>query len=228
MTLSNNALASLQANGTSTTAYSSNSNTRSDASSLGQDDFLKLMMEQLQNQDPFNPTDNTQFISQMAQLTSVSGISEMNSNLAPLTSSMYSTQMLDASSLIGKDVLVDSDVVVLPDEGGVSGRLTLPSSTSAVDVEVLAPSGEVLAKLALGPQSAGDVEFEWNGEGLNGERLPPGNYEIRAQFMNGGSVEAIATQVRSPVESVSLAYGVPALNIDGLGSFALSEVQQIR
>ena len=79
MTLSNNALASLQANGTSTTAYSSNSNTRSDASSLGQDDFLKLMMEQLQNQDPFNPTDNTQFISQMAQLTSVSGISEMNS-----------------------------------------------------------------------------------------------------------------------------------------------------
>ena len=137
MTLSNNALASLQANGTSTTAYSSNSNTRSDASSLGQDDFLKLMMEQLQNQDPFNPTDNTQFISQMAQLTSVSGISEMNSNLAALTSSMYSTQMLDASSLIGKDVLVDSDVVVLPDEGGVSGRLTLPSELASERVLLL-------------------------------------------------------------------------------------------
>lgn len=228
MTLSNNALESLQAGGTNTTAYNRTANTRSDATSLGQDDFLALMMEQLQNQDPFNPTDNTQFISQMAQLTSVSGISEMNSNLAALTSSMYSTQMLDASSLIGKDVLIDSNVVPLPAEGEVSGRITLPSSTSAVDLEVLAPSGEVLAKLALGPQSAGDVEFEWNGEGLNGQRLPPGNYEIRAQYMNGGSVEAVGTQVRSPVESVSLSYGVPALNIDGLGSFALSEVQQIR
>ena len=228
MTLSNSALESLQANGTKTTAYSSNSSHRSDASSLGQDDFLTLMMEQLQNQDPFNPTDNTQFISQMAQLTSVSGISEMNSNLAALTNSMYSSQMLDASSLIGKDVLINSDVAVLPDEGGVSGRLTLPTSTTAVDVEVLAPSGEVLAKLALGPQSAGDVEFEWNGEGLDGERLPAGNYEIRAQYWNNGTVEAVGTQVRSPVDSVSLTYGVPALNIDGLGSFALSEVQQIR
>ena len=205
------------------------STAKKEASSLGQDDFMKLMLQQLKNQDPFKPTDNTEFISQMAQLTSVSGISEMNDNLAALTSSLYGGQLLDASSLIGKEVLVGSDVVALPSEGAVNGQVTLPVSTQAVDVEILAPSGEVLGKVALGPQTAGPVSFRWDGSGLDGERLPAGNYLIRAQYLNGNSVEALQTDIRSPVRSVSLPSGggSPTVQIDGVGTVSMSQIKEI-
>lgn len=207
----------------------SGSSAKKDPSSLGQDDFMKLMLQQLKNQDPFKPTDNTEFISQMAQLTSVSGISEMNENLSALTSSMYGGQLLDASSLIGKEVLVGSDIVALPPEGEVSGQVTLPVSTRAVDVEILAPTGEVLGKVALGPQSSGPVSFSWDGRGLDGERLPMGNYLIRAQYLNGDSVEALQTEIRSPVRSVSMppGGGSPTVQIDGVGSVAMSQIKEI-
>lgn len=202
---------------------------KKDASSLGQDDFMKLMLQQLKNQDPFKPTDNTEFISQMAQLTSVSGISEMNENLSALTDSLYGGQLMDASALIGKEVLVASDVLALPSQGSVGGQLRVPVSTQAVDVEILAPTGEVLGKVALGPQSAGPVAFSWDGTGLDGERLPPGNYWIRAQYLNGSSVEALQTEIRSPVRSVSLPSGggSPTVQVDGLGSVSMLEIKEI-
>ncbi len=208
---------------------SSGSGIKKDASSLGQDDFMKLMLQQLKNQDPFKPTDNTEFISQMAQLTSVSGISEMNENLSALTSSLYGGQLLDASSLIGKEVLVSSDVVALPGTGTIAGQLDLPVSSQAVDVEILAPNGAVLGKVALGPQSAGKVAFNWDGRGLDGERLPPGNYLIQARYLNGDSVEALQTQIRSPVRSVSLPTGggSPMVHIDGLGGVSMAQIKEI-
>lgn len=202
---------------------------KKDASSLDQDDFMTLMLQQLKSQDPFKPTDNTEFISQMAQLTSVSGISEMNENLAGLTSSLYSAQLLDASSLIGKDVLVNSSTISLGNGGEAAGQVTLPVSTEALDVEILAPSGEVIAKLAMGPQAAGVTEFSWDGTDLDGDVLPPGNYSIRASYLNGSTVEALETQVRSPVKSISVSTsgGSPMVQLEGLGSVSLSQISEI-
>ena len=205
------------------------SKAKKDPSSLGQDDFMKLMLQQLKSQDPFKPTDNTEFISQMAQLTSVSGISEMNENLSALTGSLYSAQLLDSSSLIGKEVLVESSVASLPSSGSVRGQVTLPTSTMALDIEILAPSGEVIAKVPMGPQAAGTSNFEWNGVGLNGERLPPGIYQIRANFLNGNKVEALTTEMRSPVISVSVpaSGGSPQVQVQGLGTVSLSQIKEI-
>ena len=205
------------------------SKAKKDASSLGQDDFMKLMLQQLKSQDPFKPTDNTEFISQMAQLTSVSGISEMNENLSALTGSLYSAQLLDSSSLIGKEVLVESNIASLPSSGNVRGQVTLPTSTTALDIEILAPSGEVIAKVPMGPQAVGVSNFEWNGVGLNGERLPPGNYQIRANFLNGNKVEALTTEMRSPVLSVSVpaSGGSPQVQVKGLGTVNLSQIKEI-
>ncbi|MDX1506010.1 MAG: flagellar hook assembly protein FlgD [Spongiibacter sp.] len=202
---------------------------KKDASSLGQDDFMKLMLQQLKNQDPFKPTDNTEFIGQMAQLTSVSGISEMNENLSSLTESLYGGQLLDASSLIGKEVLVSSDRAALPASGSVKGQVTLPVSTRGVDIDILAPSGEILGKVALGPQQQGKVEFSWNGTGLDGQRLPPGNYTLRANYLNGNSLEALETRVRVPVHSVSVPTGggSPMVQLEGLGSVSMSQVKEI-
>jgi flagellar basal-body rod modification protein FlgD len=205
------------------------SKAKKDASSLDQNDFMKLMLQQLKSQDPFKPTDNTEFISQMAQLTSVSGISEMNENLSALIGSLYSAQLLDSSSLIGKDVLVESGVAALPSGGSVRGQVELPTSTTALDIEILAPSGEVIGKVPMGPQAAGTSRFEWNGIGLNGERMPPGNYQIRANYLNGNKVEALTTEMRSAVISVSVPAGggSPQVQIQGLGTVSLSQIKEI-
>ena len=205
------------------------SKAKKDASSLDQNDFMKLMLQQLKSQDPFKPTDNTEFISQMAQLTSVSGISEMNENLAGLTQSLYSAQLLDASSLIGKDVLVETDVAALSSSGNVQGQVNLASSTTALDIDILAPTGEVIGKVPLGPQRAGTVAFEWNGVGLNGERMPPGTYQIRANYLNGNTLEAVATEMRSEVLSVKVpaSGGTPQVQVQGLGSVSMSQIIEI-
>ena len=165
----------------------------------------------------------------MAQLTSVSGISEMNENLSALTGSLYSAQLLDSSSLIGKDVLVESGVAALPSGGSVRGQVELPTSTTALDIEILAPSGEVIGKVPMGPQAAGTSRFEWNGIGLNGERMPPGNYQIRANYLNGNKVEALTTEMRSAVISVSVPAGggSPQVQIQGLGTVSLSQIKEI-
>lgn len=202
---------------------------KKDASSLDQDDFLKLMLQQLKSQDPFKPTDNTEFISQMAQLTSVSGISEMNENLATLTESLYSAQLLEASSLIGKEVLVDSDTAALPMSGDIRGQITLPVSSTAVNIDVLTPNGEVVGKISLGPQPAGLVPFSWDGVGLKGARLPPGNYMLEASYKNGSAFEGLSTQVRAAVDSVSVpsSGGRAQIQLDGLGSVSLAKVLEI-
>ncbi|WP_269620461.1 flagellar hook assembly protein FlgD [Zhongshania sp. BJYM1] len=205
------------------------SKAKKDASSLDQDDFMKLMLQQLKSQDPLNPTDNTEFISQMAQLTSVSGISEMNENLSGLTQSLYSAQLLDASSLIGKEVLLETDVAALPPSGNVEGQVSLSTSTTALDIEILSPTGEVVGKVPLGPQRAGTIGFEWNGVGLNGERMPPGTYQIRANYLNGNTREAVSTQIRSEVQSVSVpaAGGSPQVQVQGLGTVSMSQILEI-
>lgn len=205
------------------------SKTKKDPSSLDQNDFMKLMLQQLKSQDPFKPTDNTEFISQMAQLTSVSGISEMNENLAGLTKSLYSAQLLDASSLIGKDVLLETDVAALPSNGSVQGQVNLATSTTALDIDILAPTGEVIGKVPLGPQRAGTVAFEWNGVGLDGERMPPGTYQIRANYLNGNTMEAVATEMRSEVLSVSVPAGggTPQVQVQGLGTVSMSQIIEI-
>ncbi|WP_373077211.1 flagellar hook assembly protein FlgD [Zhongshania sp.] len=205
------------------------SKAKKDASSLDQDDFMTLMLQQLKAQDPFKPTDNTEFISQMAQLTSVSGISEMNENLSALTGSLYSAQLLDSSSLIGKDVLVESSIASLPRSGSVRGQVDLPTSTRALDIDILSPSGEVIAKVPMGPQAAGASSFEWDGIGLKGERMPPGNYEIRANYLNGNKVEALTTEMRSPVISVSVPVGggSPQVQVQGIGTVSLSQIKEI-
>jgi flagellar basal-body rod modification protein FlgD len=210
-------------------AQNASSKVKKDPSQLGQDDFMKLMLQQLKAQDPFKPTDNTEFISQMAQLTSVSGISEMNESLGAMTKSLYSAQLLDASSLIGKDVLVESDVAALNSGKNINGQVNLPTSTTGLDIEVLSPMGEVIAKVPMGPQRAGVAEFTWDGVGLDGKRVPPGNYQIRANYFNGSKLEALSTQIRSQVQSVSVpaAGGSPNVHVQGLGSVSMAQIKEI-
>lgn len=193
---------------------------------LGQEEFLKLMTTQLQNQDPTKPMDNAQFLGQMAQFSTVSGIQQMQESFNSLAASMQSAQTLQATSLVGHGVLVPSDRIVLPDTGGTAGAAQLEAGGD-LRVEVLDASGQVVRRLDLGTQPAGLAQFGWDGLDSSGQRLPAGNYSLRAQLSQGGATQSVSTLAVDVVDSVSLGASGVSLNLSGLGTRPLSGISQI-
>ena len=129
---------------------------------LGQEDFLKLMTTQLQNQDPFAPVDNADFIAQMAQFSTVTGISEVNASLGKLVDKFDQGRIATAANLLGHSVLVPGSISRPDENGELHGILDLPQATSMAKIIISdADSGEELNIMDLGPQAAGLVGFSW-------------------------------------------------------------------
>ena len=140
--------------------------------SLGQSDFLKLMTTQLQNQDPFAPMDNGDFIAQMAQFSTVTGITEVNSSLTKLVDKFDQGRIATAANLLGHSVLVPGSVSRPDENGELHGVLDLPQATSMAKITVGdADTGEELHVMDLGPQAAGMVGFSW--KNIPDESPPP-------------------------------------------------------
>ncbi|MDE0879735.1 MAG: flagellar hook assembly protein FlgD, partial [Sphingomonas bacterium] len=142
---------------TSTTAKKDNS--RLGERSLDQTDFLALMTAQLKNQDPFAPVDNTQMVGQMAQMSSVAGISEMNSTLKAMADKLGGTTSADALSYVGKTVLTAGDTAFGRTSGGIAGAVELDGAVSHVFVSINDSEGSTLKSIDLGAQSAGTVNY---------------------------------------------------------------------
>jgi len=193
---------------------------------LGQDAFLKLMTTQMKYQDPFKPMESGEFLGQIAQFSTVSGIQEMQASLAGLSAALGSNQTLQAASLVGHGVMVPADTGYLFTEGGVSGAVDL-STSGEVSVEVTDASGAVVRRLDLGTQSAGTVNFNWDGLDESGTRLAPGTYGIRATQVAGGKTQSLDTQVMGMVSSVSLGASGLSLNLYGMDPVSLSKVREI-
>ena len=135
---------------------------KANSDTLGQSDFLKLMTTQLQNQDPFAPMDNGDFIAQMAQFSTVTGIEEVNSSLKTLVEKFDQGRIATATNLLGHSVLVPGNISRPDENGEVHGVLDLPQATSIARVVISdADSGEELNVMDLGPQAAGLVGFSW-------------------------------------------------------------------
>ncbi|MGH8506011.1 MAG: flagellar hook assembly protein FlgD [Stenotrophobium sp.] len=196
---------------------------------LTQDDFLKLMTAQLQNQDPMKPLDNSQFVSQMAQFSTVSGIQNLQNSFSSLSSSLTSSQSLQASSLVGHHVLVPSSTIALPATGAVQAAANLPASGELV-VNITDASGQVVRQMDLGAQSSGVASIDWDGLDSTGKRLPAGAYTLNAQVVDAAnsSSQAATTYVAGNVNSVSLSAGNGiTLNVQGAGPVAFNQVLQI-
>lgn len=202
------------------------SSDRSSSGALGQDAFLKLLTTQLQNQNPLNPTDNTAFLGQLAQISTVSGVQSLNDSFSSLASSLTSYQTLQASQLVGHDVLVPSSAGYLPAGGALNGAVA-PSGSGTVQVDVLDASGQVVRTLDLGEQSAGVVNFSWDGKDRSGAALDPGVYTLQARLVNANAQSALITYASSTVNSVQLGTDGVTLDLQGLGGFPLSDVTQI-
>ena len=196
---------------------------------LGQADFLALLTTQLANQDPLSPTDSKEFISQMSQFASLDAEQTMVTQLTELATSLTSNQALQASALVGRNVLIEGSESYLYDEAVIAGQLNLDTTTSNIRFEIKDPSGQVVRSIAVGTQEAGDLDFIWDGNNDAGERMPPGLYTVAAYGQVGGASEQLSTSIVARVESVNLAgsEGKILLNLAGLGQIEFNDVKEI-
>lgn len=209
-------------------ANSTQSTNSGSSTELGQAQFLALMVAQLKNQDPMQPMQNGEFLSQMAQFGTVSGIQDLQKSFGSLATALQSNQALMASSLVGRTVLAPGNAGYLAAGGAVGGAVDLPASTSDVVVNITDGSGQLVQRLDLGAQSSGTVRFTWDGTTAAGTPAAPGVYQVSAQALDGTTPYAPDTLVEARVDSVSLggSNGL-TLNLAGLGAVNLSDVRQI-
>jgi flagellar basal-body rod modification protein FlgD len=144
----------------SASALAALSQTTGSAKDDGSERFLKLLVTQMQNQDPLNPMDNAQITTQLAQINTVTGIEKLNTTVQSLSSQMMQSQALQGASLVGHDVLIEGNALTIAD-GKASAGFELTSAADAVKVEILSPAGRVLDTLQLGAQNVGRSGFEW-------------------------------------------------------------------
>lgn len=207
------------------TAPNSNAGTRK--STLDQADFLRLMTEQLQHQDPLKPMDNTQMVAQMAQMSTVQGITDLNTTVQGFQESMASDQVLRGAALVGHEVLVPSTKMVLGEEGGASGVVAAPGA-GIVNVTVTDANGNTVTQLSVEATAAGETAFEWDGKDANGNRVAAGDYTIAATHTDTAGAETkLSTYVQAPVESVTVGSDGLYLNLKGLGTAPIDYVLRV-
>lgn len=198
---------------------------------LGQSDFLKLMTTQLQNQDPFAPMDNGDFIAQMAQFSTVTGIEEMNSSLGKLVEEFDQARIATASNLLGHSVLVPGDIGRADENGELHGVLDLPEAT--IRTELIYRDAETNLELFrddLGPKGAGLVGFKWDDIPLeileNNKRI-----KIEALIDSGNGPEQLSPSIYSRVISASVGAGDTKqvlLNVEDYGDLDVSSAVNFR
>lgn len=191
--------------------------------SMSQADFLSLLVTQMRNQDPTKPTDTSQMVSQLAQISQVSATQGLQTSFDSLSQSLQGNQLLQASSMVGRSVEVPSAVGSLQ-AGGMDGAVNVPDGGGTVLVQVTNTAGNVLRTINLGTPTQGLAPFHWDGKGDDGSALPDGAYGLKAQIGN----TAVATYVSGKVKGVGMTGADGAyLDVDGFGGVLLSQVAQI-
>ncbi len=198
--------------------------------SLGQDQFLKLMTTQMTHQDPTKPMQNGEFLSQMAQFGTVSGIQDLQQSFKDFATSIGSDQALQAASLVGRMVSVPSEQGLLAAGGEIKGTVDLPASSSKVTLKILdSVTGDVIGTKSLGAHSAGAVPFVWDGMNDQGNLAHPGVYKVQVEASIEGINTILQPDIQTRVESVSMANGKNGLqvNLAGLGAVNFNQIKQI-
>lgn len=201
---------------------------QNDASDLGLNTFLKLMVTQLNNQDPFKPMENGDFLGQIAQFGSVTGLEKLNQNFESLAGSITSGQALQAGSLVGREILAPIDTGYLAPGGSVRGQVNLNQSSPEVTVRITDQVGQLVREIPMGTAPSGNLNFSWDGMDEFGSYAPPGHYRVQVEAIQNDRTVDLQTKIFSRVESVNLSGGNGLmLNLEGLGPIAFNNVQQI-
>lgn len=196
---------------------------------LGQQDFLKLLVAQMSHQNPLEPQENGEFLAQMAQFGTVDGITNMQDQLANLSTALQSNQALQASTLVGRSVFVPASSSTLTENGAISGAVELPHSVGSLRINISNQNGEIVNQIDLGDQPGGLTNFVWDGKNSSGSAMPAGTYNIAATATVNNVPTNFSTFVSANVDSVTLGKDGSGmkLNVAGIGSVSLDEVKQI-
>lgn len=191
-----------------------------------QDRFLKLLVEQLKNQDPMNPMENAEMTSQMAQINTVTGIQQLNSTMSSITTQLNALQNMQGTSLVGRQVLLPGNQLAFDANGVGQGALELPKDAKGVKVEVISTTGQVLGTLNLGDKTKGTHHFEWNAAA----QTPPVDPKNVKSFRVTSDVNGVAATVTAlapqTVSAVSFADGAMRLRTSSGNTVAYADVKE--
>ncbi|KGJ91404.1 flagellar hook assembly protein FlgD [Colwellia psychrerythraea] len=196
---------------------------------LTQADFFALLTKELANQDPTKPVDNNEMISQMTAFSTTDGVQQLNSSFDSFATSMTSSQALQASSLVGRSVLVEDNVFGMAEGETVKGKLVSDKPASNVNIYVENVAGEVIQTVPVGSVAAGGFTFNWDGQTAKGEPAEAGAYRFRIVGLVEGEASELEAQTYRKVDSVTLAGtgGKIVLNLNGGSAMALEDVVEV-
>lgn len=214
---------------TSQTGVASATNSSTGGQTLGKDAFLQLLVTQMQHQNPLDPQDNSEFVAQLAQFSSLEGITSLNESVTAISGNYKSSQALQASSLVGRSVIAQTNKAVVDTTKSMSGSVVVPQAISSATVTITDKDGSAVRTIELGAQSAGNAAFVWDGKNDDGEVVSPDTYTFKATTKVDGQAMEMYTLLPATVSSVTISQtgGEMMLNLAGQGSVALSKVQTI-
>ena len=203
-------------------ANTSSATTSASDATASQDRFLKLLVAQLNNQDPMNPMDNAQMTSQMAQINTVTGIQQLNETVKSLGTQFNSMQVLQGASLVGHDVLLNGNTLSIS-AGVAKGAIDLPSNVDKVAVQIISPGGQLLDTVNLGAMATGQHDFQWDASNYSGGGSP--TFKVIAS--NGTQSVAAASLVRDTIVAVSNTGSGMSVQLKGRDPVAYDSIQSI-
>ncbi|MCQ2995498.1 flagellar hook assembly protein FlgD [Pseudomonas syringae group sp. J309-1] len=196
---------------------------------LGKDAFLQLLVTQMKNQNPLEPQDNGEFVAQLAQFSSLESMQNLTTTVDGIAGLYQSSQALQASSLVGRSVVVNAGATTVDTAKGMTGSVVVPASSSTTNVKIYDAQMNLVKTVDMGSQSAGTSSFSWDGTNEAGEKVASGNYSFVASGSLDGTATGLATYLPATVNSVTTGVngGEMMLNLAGGQSIALSKVQTI-
>lgn len=189
--------------------------------------FLKLLVTQLNNQDPLNPLDNAQLTSQLAQMSTVSGIEKLNSAFQSLLAQSGSSQVLQSAALIGRTVLVPGSELTLAQGAGVPFAVEVPVAADSVKVTITNAAGDTVRSYDLGALPQGTKTLSWDGKSDNGTQLADGTYKLKVEALSGGDKAAAGTLTYAKVTSVAQGVSGVSLDLDSGGKAGFGDIRLI-
>ncbi len=193
-------------------------------------DFLRLITTQMKDQNPLQPADPTQFLSQLEQMSEVSSMQSMQTSLTSLQTNLQSSQMANGAALIGQTVLAPTTTATLGTNGGtVSGGVIAPSGSKLVTINITNSSGALIDAFQVAPAASGLTHFAWNGTGVNGAAMPAGQYKITATSSDGSTNTTLTPLIAAKVQSVVVDPSTSALDLTtDNGTVPLSSVVSLQ
>ena len=199
------------------------------SANLGEADFLKLLVAQLKNQDPLAPQDNTQFVAQLAQFSSLEQEMGINSRLDTLTAQSKGLASTNAVGLVGQIATANGSTATLDGSGaGAAIDYTLGGASADTKIQILDSTGPAIRTMDAGPQRAGLTQVQWDGKNDTGNLQPAGTYTVAVSATNaaGGPV-AVDQNTTGVVQAVSFSTGSPVLDLNNGVSVPLSDLLEV-